>query len=381
MPSKRKIAAVLLAAFAASRIAPAEPDTWLPADPEQVWSFPRDLYAHPHQKTEWWYLTGIVMPTDDPSRLFGFELTFFRLGLRPQAPDLDSAWATNSVVMVHLALTDVKSGHHLFSEVLYRSIPLLGGFGAPPDPVIAFARAPAGTDALWTLSLERDHGTAFHLQARDDAKGVFVDLSARTDRPPVLEGPNGFSRKSDLPGYASLYFSYPRLATAGVLAVGESRYSVNGTSWMDREFGSSELAPNQVGWDWFGLRLSDGRDLMLYVLRKADGTPDHKAATLVARNGSVRSLGSAEWNATPLSQWKSEVTQATYPSGWSIDVPSENLHIRVVPSVAGAENVSSLVPGLAYFEGPVQITDSAGANAGEGYVELTGYGKLARPPI
>jgi predicted secreted hydrolase len=40
---------------------------------------------------------------------------------------------------------------------------------------------------------------------------------------------------------------------------------------MDREFGSSFIEDGQVGWDWFAIQLDDGRDLMLYQLRRNDG--------------------------------------------------------------------------------------------------------------
>ena len=40
---------------------------------------------------------------------------------------------------------------------------------------------------------------------------------------------------------------------------------------MDHEFGTSFLEPEQQGWDWLSIQLADGRELMLYQLRRADG--------------------------------------------------------------------------------------------------------------
>ncbi len=54
-----------------------------------------------------------------------------------------------------------------------------------------------------------------------------------------------------------------------------------GESWMDKEISTSQLAENQVGWDWFSLQLDDDRDLMLYLLRRRDGATDFRHATLV----------------------------------------------------------------------------------------------------
>ena len=204
---------------------------------------------------------------------------------------------------------------------------------------------------------------------------------ARPTRPLVLQGPNGYSQKALQPGFASLYYSFTRMATTGSVTVGGRTYRVHGTSWMDRGLGSSQLAPEQVGWDWWSLRLTDGRALMLYVLRRADGAADFRRATLVERDGSARSLAPEAWKVSPLRRWRSPASGAVYPSGWTVSVPGAGIELTVEPELAGAENVSRRVPGLSYWEGPVRLLDPRGKPAGEGYAELTGYGQRARPPI
>jgi predicted secreted hydrolase len=351
---------------------------WRPADPGHDWDFPRDHHAHSGYRNEWWYFTGTLEDTAEPDRRYGYQLTFFRVGLAPEAPRLDSAWATADAVMGHLAVTDVASGVHVFSEVIWRAVPLLGGFPPPPGPLLAWARAPAGTEGRWTVALD---GGAFRLSARDDASGVRLELVLRPTKPLVLQGPNGLSRKSREEGYASLYYSHTRLATEGTLALGGRTARVRGESWMDKEMGSSQLAPDQVGWDWFSLRLSDGRDLMLYVLRREDGGHSFRTATLVDRGGGVRVLGDDAWSVRPTGTWASAASGAVYPSGWRIEVPGEGIRLEVSPEVRAAENRSALLPDLSYWEGPVRVLGPGGAAAGEGYVELTGYAKGARLPL
>jgi predicted secreted hydrolase len=292
--------------------------------------------------------------------------------------------------MVHAAITDVATGAHVFTETLWRAAPLLGGFPAAPDPVLAWAQAAPGTDGRWEVRLEgpapgapspREAGEGFRLRMRDETRGVALDLALAPEKPPALQGPNGLSRKSAEEGYASLYVSLTRLATSGVVELGGRRREVRGESWMDREIGSSQLAPDQAGWDWWSLRLADGRDLMLYVLRRRDGSASWRNGTLVDRAGRVRLLTPDAWSARATGTWHSDASGATYPSGWEIEVPGEGLRLAVTPEVKSAENRSALVPGLFYWEGPVSVTDGGGAPAGLGYVELTGYGERARPPI
>jgi predicted secreted hydrolase len=281
--------------------------------------------------------------------------------------------------MVHLAVTDVARQRHVFSEVLWRAMPLLGGFGAPPDGLLAWARAPPGTEGRWTLRREDDG--RFGLAARDDTRRVALDLSARPRKAIALQGPNGYSRKAAEDGFASLYYSVTRLATEGTLTIDGERHRVRGESWMDKEFGSSQLAPAQVGWDWWSLRLADGRDLMLYALRRADGSADWRNGTIVSSDGKVRVLSPEEWSATARGTWRSAETGARYPSGWEILVPGEGLRLLATPEVPSSENRSALARDLAYWEGPVRLEDERGRPAGAGYVELTGYGEGARPPI
>jgi predicted secreted hydrolase len=385
-PARLALAAAALLAAARAPAAgspgaaagPPPPSGWTAADPDHRWTFPRDHHAHPDHRNEWWYLTGTLEAEGEPPRRLGYQLTFFRVGLLPVAPALDSAWAAGGAVMAHLAVTDPAAGTHAFAEVLWRAVPLLGGFGAPGEPVLAWAAAPPGSPGRWTLRLD---GDAFALSARDAAAGLGVELVARPERPLVLQGPNGYSQKATRPGFASLYYSFTRMATAGTVTLGGRTYRVRGTSWMDREIGSSQLAPEQVGWDWWSLRLADGRDLMLYVLRRADGAADFRRATLVERDGRPRLLPPEAWTVSPLRRWRSPATGAVYPSGWTVSIPEAGLELTVEPELAAAENVSRRVPGLSYWEGPVRVTDEAGKLAGEGYAELTGYGERTRPPI
>jgi predicted secreted hydrolase len=150
---------------------------------------------------------------------------------------------------------------------------------------------------------------------------------------------------------------------------------------MDKEMGSSQLAPAQVGWDWWSLRLADGRDLMLYVLRRADGSADWRNGTIASPDGKVRVLAPEEWSASARGKWRSEESGATYPSGWEIAVPGEGIRVVATPEVPAAENRSALARDLSYWEGPVRLTDGDGRPTGEGFVELTGYGEGTRPPI
>jgi predicted secreted hydrolase len=105
-------------------------------------------------------------------------------------------------------------------------------------------------------------GALTPIRLRAEQEGTSVDLVLRSDRPPVPQGEGGLSRKGSDPGNASHYYSITRLATRGTVRIGGASYEVEGSSWLDREWGTSALGDEHSGWDWFALHLSDGRDLM-----------------------------------------------------------------------------------------------------------------------
>jgi predicted secreted hydrolase len=350
---------------------------WRSAEPDYAWSFPRDHWAHPAYKTEWWYFTGIVTDDADSTRRFGYQFTFFRVGLTPDSLSFRSAWATSALIMGHASVTDLATGAHVFSEVLYRPNDLLGAFGDPGDSLIAWSRGPYGTDGHWTVAWNGD-GFDFHM--RDDAQQMAFGFTTRPVKPRIFQGPNGYSRKGTGPTAASLYYSFTRLATEGTVTIGSDTFTVSGESWMDKEFGSNQLADDQVGWDWFSLRLDDGRDVMLYLVR-ADEGDDYARGTVVGPDGSVRYLDASDWALTATDTWRSDMTGATYPHRWRLGIPSLDLDVLIVPFVADQENVTVLVPGLFYWEGAVHVRTRNGSPVGEGYVELTGYGTRSRPAI
>jgi len=280
--------------------------------------------------------------------------------------------------MGHAAITDLSSREHTFSELVFREMPLLGGFSPHPEPRIGWSRGPVGTEENWELLW---NGAGFDFQMTDRAQRMAFELSTRSERPPVFQGPNGYSRKGNRPSAASQYYSFTRMETTGHLTLGEKTYRVSGESWMDKEFGSNQLAGNQVGWDWFSLQLDDGRELMLYHLRDEAGATDFARGTLVAGDGQAHYLEPREWTVQPMGHWVSPETGTRYPSGWQVELNGEELSLVVTPLVADQENRSELISDLYYWEGAVQVTDEAGTTVGRGYVELTGYGTNNRPPV
>ena len=66
---------------------------------------------------------------------------------------------------------------------------------------------------------------------------------------------------------------------------------MQGASWMDHEFSTDSLAPDEVGWDWLSIQLNDNTELMLYRLRHKDGTADpYSSGTYIDAEGAPHFL-------------------------------------------------------------------------------------------
>ena len=99
----------------------------------------------------------------------------------------------------------------------------------------------------------------------------------------MLQGDAGYSRKSERE-QASYYYSQPFFKVAGRITIDDKPVEVTGQAWMDREWSSQPLAPDQTGWDWFSLHLKTGEKLMLYRMRQTDGH-DYASGNWISPDG------------------------------------------------------------------------------------------------
>ena len=217
-------------------------------------------------------------------------------------------------------LTDVAGGKHHSTERFARGAAGLAGAQAAPYRVWLDD---------WSVSEEPDGRVVLRAPPKTRPRpDLSLDLNLADLKGPVLQGDRGYSRKGPEPGNASIYYSLPRIDTEGTVTVGGKTFAVEGLSWMDHEFSTSALGPELAGWDWFSLQLSDGSEVMLYALRRADGSRDpFSSGTLIAPDGSTRPLGPDEFEIQSTGEWRSPRTGGVYPAGWTVTVPSADLRL------------------------------------------------------
>jgi len=339
--------------------------TYQMALPGRKITFPEDHYSHPSFKTEWWYYTG-HLETESGAR-YGYQVTFFRFGLRDRQNGAKEKPAFSELYMAHFALSDINAKEFRYRERINRGYN--GKAGAATDRYLVW-------NEDWKVA--GDHNN-HKIQVSD--RGTELQLNLKSLKPPVLHGLNGLSQKAAGEGRASYYYSLTRMQSEGALTIDGKTEKVRGLSWMDHEFGSNQLGQDQVGWDWFSIQLDDRTELMLYLMRRKDGTVDpYSSGTLVKADGYTRHLKLNEYRVEVLGRWRSPGSGAEYPMRWRVTIPAEQIELEINPVFQNQELITNRSTRVTYWEGAVDVggTSRGKSVSGSGYVEMTGYaGKLS----
>jgi predicted secreted hydrolase len=332
--------------------------------------FPKDHASHPGYRTEWWYYTGNLQSA--AGNRYGFQLTFFRrriipLGSESKWPSPASAWRTGQIYLAHAALSDLDEKHQFYYDQCFgRGVLGIAGESRDHDGVRIFVEK-------W---FARIGPKTLHLKMISDKFSFDLDLTPL--KPIVLHGKRGYSRKGSSPESASCYYSLTRLKTKGQVTLTGKTFTVSGFSWMDHEFSTAPLEPGIVGWDWFGLQLSDNTEIMIYLLRQKDGQWNPASSgTYIGSNGKTRHIPIHDIEATVKDTWKSPNSGAVYPARWQLRILSQDMDLSIVPNLADQEMRTREGTGVTYWEGSVSVRGIKKGRriGGQGYMELTGYAK------
>lgn len=323
-----------------------------------IFNFPDDHSAHPAFPTESWYFNGNLSATN--GQRFAFQVTFFRFALSSEPPKTDSAWTTNQIYRAHFAITDVNQKQFHASERYSRAALELAGA----------ERSPA---RVWLENWEiiiLDDGEVSKFQLRAGTKDLDLELTL-TEIKPAVFGNEGLAKISA--GNSRFHaYSLPRLTAHGRLQLNAKPLPVKGLAWLDHAWGEVPLPRGQIALNRFVLQLDDNREIMLFQLRRRDGsgTPINRGLMILA-NGSLRRLRQRDLVLEVLDHWKSPRDSSHYPARWRLQIPAEGMDLEIVPLLPDQE----LDLTRRYWAGGVGIDGQRTGKrlSGHGHVELTGY--------
>jgi len=317
-------------------------------------SFPGDEGPH-ENRLEWWYYSGHLQ--DEAGTEYGFHFVVFQ-SLDP----LNSGNSENGQrpgYAAQFGLTDVGSGRHV------QDARVSSGEQPQSGPGLRGLRV-----ADWSLSANPS------LHTFDaDTDGVRLSLSMIPTKPPALHNDIGWLA-GPTTGW-TYYYSRPRMTAEGTLELDGQRLTVSGDVWMDHQWGEFFVLGHPAGWQWFGIQLDDGTELMVTQTRNVDGDIDALYGSFIEIDGSLKSIepNSGELELTTEGSWTSPHTGAEYPAAWVIKLPGEELQIEIYPVIDDQEIISTRPDSAIYWEGKVSVNGTrAGIPiTGDGFVELTGY--------
>ena len=345
---------------------------WQSAAPGYRYEFPRDHFSHPEYQTEWWYYTGNLRTAN--GHRFGFELTFFREAMPlSAAADSSEVWRPDQIYLAHLALSDIDGEDFYHTERINRAGPGLAGVSLEQRRY---------WNGNWQVRWNPGTGEQQELRAVCDH--FSLNLRLNPEKPLVIHGQDGISRKGAAPADASHYISFTRLHAAGKLQWKGRAFDLSGLAWTDHEFFSPLQDNTRAGWDWFAIQLNNNEELMFYRLRRTSGALDpFSSGTYVDSHGQAHFLAAHDFSLTPGETWLSRLSEARYPVGWTISVPSLELQLTERTSLPNQELFSSIGPSPTYWEGAVTYRGHIHAQPveGLGYLEMTGYAKSSAPGI
>ena len=310
-------------------------------------TLPADEAPHDFQ-TEWWYwnlhINEATASTQVPIPAPGqFAIHYVLFQVQEQETN-------RTLYVAHVGLADaVRGTYHSAERVL-----------AADSPATDFDFALG----KWLMAAGPQQGS---YRLRASAGDVVFDLQLRAVAQPLLHNGDGLVDFEE--AGVTYYYTLPRLAVAGTIAVAGRDLTVAGTAWMDKQWGNFQ--PLQLSWDWASVQLDSGYDLMLTKLRDREDNLLAAYGTL-GRGGAGTHLGPNDFTLEPVHghDWVSPVTGFRYPTSWRLAVPGEAIDVTLTALVEEAEFRSNVL-GVVYWEAGMEVS---GSHTGQAFVELTGRG-------
>lgn len=330
--------------------------------PEPPLRFPQDAGAHLDVRAEWWNLKGLLQAPGQPA--LGFHMAFFRTTVESAAQNT-SRFAPRHVLGARASLSDPSHDQGWHDLRMARL-----GFGLAEldesDMRITLQD--------WTLGRRGSAGRP-ELVAHVSAPDFTLDLRCAPTQAVMLHGENGTIHRDPFLGYPTRYYSLPQLQVTGQVngpVSGQRRtLEVTGRAWLDHGWGRRMMAPDAVGADWVCINLNDGSALMVFQMRRTDGSPVWEGATWRRPGAPDRVFKHDEIHMVPGQVWRSPATGASYPVAWRIELAGTSYTVKArmhQQEVDGGNGIGDV-----YWEGLCDLLDGQGRALGAGYLEMTGY--------
>jgi predicted secreted hydrolase len=212
----------------------------------------------------------------------------------------------------------------------------------------------------------RDIHVQAHLVDTETLDEVEFDLTFSQEGRPFYVWGTGIepSAKTENLGKDNYYYSFTRLVASGTIVVEGVSYAVQGTTWMDHEYGffGGSAADARVRWLLQDMQLDNGYSISNAGIigegfKPEIGVSVDSYATLQDADGNLYYVAST---ITPVGElWRSPSTGNGYGQQFRVEIPSFNADVTVTVLVQDQEFA---VSGAPVYEG---VAGAAGTFLGE----------------
>jgi predicted secreted hydrolase len=329
----------------------------IPATPE--FQFPRDHGSHGEYRTEWWLVTAMV--TDEQARSLGLHLAFFRIGLVAETGKHASRWGATELYAATFSISHPVSGKLMERGRLSRAP--LGPAGASAAPMEVWVEN-------WQMEQIGGSTQGPDLRVKLDADDVGIHIILENLKP--LTTSNEFQTQGVRGAAPFQFYMQPRLKVTGTYSFDDRGSTLSGTGTLEHAWGELPLPGGAVARDRFTVHFDDSRELFCVRLRRVD---EQDAASsncvLFAPEVPPRTVSSRDISLQPDAYWRSERTGKRYPTHWTLEIPSEGIHLKLLPHWDDQEG-SAWLP---FWSGPMRVRDVSGQSRSQGnaFIQLMGY--------
>ncbi|MCD9025283.1 lipocalin family protein [Cohnella silvisoli] len=356
-------------------------------------TFPQDAASHPISNVEWWYCYALLLGSH--GNRYTVMASFFRVGelavpkghymihslIRLNTNHIESHSELDRMLSYQMAgvylpayLIKNPRDRHTWNQYKH----LLKGSLPSPHRFMKTAATVQTRPTRLTYGSNR-------MTFKDDLRSDFqLQLTSKTARIRLNYVPfkpiSLIDEKGKVNGLR--YYSVTRNRVFGELYADGRAEMLWGEGWFDHQWGRNYGLLQGEGWDWFGIQLIDGNDLLINRLRQADASDaPYSVAKLIRKDGSVTT---SEWvKLQPTKHWDSSLTSAHYPVEWQISLPDFSMELQVTPLLKEQE-IPIIGPLQAIWEGVCIVTGKARSSngnyypvKGHGFVDLVGYPQLS----
>jgi len=175
---------------------------------------------------------------------------------------------------------------------------------------------------------------------------------------------------------STFYNTYPRMKLSGKA----NSTPITGVAWMDHQWGdfnnwflSKKKKKKYLGWDWIGINLNDGSDIIITTHQDMEKNEIiERGVFYKPKDSDPKILENIIMN--PTGFWKSPRTHALYPINWNICIPELEIELDFSPFLEEQEIpffgvIRAIWEGAGQVKGFKKNTEISG----QARLELHGY--------